>query len=388
MSRVAHPAATLALPLAGADRRTAAALSAIAQDGNNLWLGCDELVEGRVALWRVGRRGNGSFTTPAPVFLGDYVDLFAEAGAKAGKEAEADIEGLCVDDGYLWFVGSHGWKRKRPKMATKERLGVSNNPVRQAVDRLGVVDLDRNRLILGRLPLVDGQPQKTVADGRSAARLAAAPCGNVLLQALSGDPHLGPYLSARIPGKDNGFDIEGLAVRDDRILLGLRGPVLRGFAVILDLAIDEIAPGRLGLRPGLADGPAYRKVFLDLLGLGIRELCLLGDDLLILAGPTMVLDGIVYLFRVRDFMAPGGTSGTDNGDQLLLGGTPGQLGPIECLFRLHVEPGADYAEGIVPFDYGDEPGLLIVYDSPSDSRLLPDPDHPQVVLADFFRMTA
>ena len=40
-----------------------------------------------------------------------------------------------------------------------------------------------------------------------------------------------------IPGKDNGFDMEGLAVDGDRLLLGLRGPVLRGFSEALLIGI-------------------------------------------------------------------------------------------------------------------------------------------------------
>ncbi|MNG03413.1 hypothetical protein D3C84_864920 [compost metagenome] len=35
----------------------------------------------------------------------------------------------------------------------------------------------------------------------------------------------------------------------------------------------------------------YRKHFFALNGLGFRDLCTSGDDLLILAGPTMDLDG-------------------------------------------------------------------------------------------------
>ena len=37
--------------------------------------------------------------------------------------------------------------------------------------------------------------------------------------------------------------------------------------------------------------------FLPLAGLGVRDLHLDGDDLLLLAGPTMVLDGAVRVFR-------------------------------------------------------------------------------------------
>ena len=40
-----------------------------------------------------------------------------------------------------------------------------------------------------------------------------------------------------IPGKDNGIDCEGLAVAGDRVFIGLRGPVLRGWAMIIELQV-------------------------------------------------------------------------------------------------------------------------------------------------------
>ena len=43
-----------------------------------------------------------------------------------------------------------------------------------------------------------------------------------------------------------------------------------------------------------------RKLFLNLDGLGIRDLTLRGDDLLILAGPTMDLSGPAAVFRWAD----------------------------------------------------------------------------------------
>lgn len=72
---------------------------------------------------------------------------------------------------------------------------------------------------------------------RRAAQLRCDDQGNDLTKALRRDGHLRSYFS--IPGKDNGFDIEGLAVVGKKIFLGLRGPVLRGWAVILELALRE-----------------------------------------------------------------------------------------------------------------------------------------------------
>ena len=104
-----------------------------------------------------------------------------------------------------------------------------------------------------------------------------------------------------IPGKDNGLDIEGLAVAEGSVFVGLRGPVLRGWTTLLEMAVgeDDDAPSTLKLKEIGSNGSLYRKHFLDLGGLGVRDLCLDGDDLLILAGPTMDLDGPVTVFRWR-----------------------------------------------------------------------------------------
>src|SRR3546814_13829874 len=108
-----------------------------------------------------------------------------------------------------------------------------------------------------------------------------------------------------VPSKENGFDVEGLAVRGSRVFLGLRGPVLRGWATVVELDLKTPKPGRLKLRRIGAGGERYRKHFLDLDGLGIRELVFDGDDLLVLAGPTMDLDGPVVLFRWSCQLAAG-----------------------------------------------------------------------------------
>lgn len=63
----------------------------------------------------------------------------------------------------------------------------------------------------------------------------------------------------------------------ERLFMGLRGPVLRGWAVILEVELeDNDQPSTLSLK---AIGPSdrlYRKHFLHLGGLGIRDLCAQG----------------------------------------------------------------------------------------------------------------
>jgi len=208
-------------------------------------------------------------------------------------DEEADLEGMAVADGWLRVVGSHGLKRKN---ARADDDHASN------AKRLAKLSLDRNRRLLACLPIEPdggGQPclVREAKDGRRALRLKGDAQTNLLTRALADDPHFGPYMN--IPGKDNGFDIEGLAVNGRRLLLGLRGPVLRGWSALLEIAV-EARGGQLRLVAVDDSGTFVRKHFLQLDGLGIRDLHFCGDDLYILTGPTMVLNG-----EIRGFMWPG-----------------------------------------------------------------------------------
>ena len=212
----------------------------------------------------------------------------------ADADEEADIEGLARAGSFLWAVGSHSLRRKQ----IKEK---HDGP--DAIERLAEVDGQANRQVLLRIPVadVDGVPtlvrELEVGGVRHVAALLGKD-GDDLREVLREDAHLAPFLP--IPGKDNGLDVEGIAVIGDRVYLGLRGPVLRGWAVVLELRpyVDPDDPTRLRLRD-FADGSPYRKHVLDLDGLGVRDLCPDGDDLLVLAGPTMDLDGPVRVYRWR-----------------------------------------------------------------------------------------
>ncbi|MHA6495320.1 DUF3616 domain-containing protein [Pseudomonas borbori] len=233
-----------------------------------------EPVAGEVLRFGKGR----SFT------LADLLDLPGAA------DDEADLEGIALADGYLWMVGSHGLKRKNAK---PDRSDADN------AKRLTKLKLDSNRRLLACVP-VEFDPQgvpclvRSAEDGREALRLKGDAEDNLLTELLADDPHFGPFMA--IPGKDNGFDIEGLAVDGNRLLLGLRGPVLRGWTALLEIAV-EAHGGHLRLVALDEDGTLLRKHFLQLGGLGVRDLHFCGDDLYLLAGPTMVLDGEIRLFK-------------------------------------------------------------------------------------------
>ncbi|MGF1570159.1 MAG: DUF3616 domain-containing protein [Nodosilinea sp.] len=328
---------------------------AITPEGS-LWVGSDEFV----SLERLTPMGHNVYGGHTTFYLKDFVDL-------PGCDSEIDVEGLDYSDGYLWVVGSHSSKRSSTK----------GKKAKKDIQRLAEVEAESNRYLLARLPILNGAIVPTYArseaeqDTLTAAVLAPSGAQNQLMEVLREDEHLGPFLRINLPSKDNGLDIEGLAVHDHHIFLGLRGPVLRGWAIILDIELESPEPGLLALKD-LGDGLRYRKHFVDLNGLGVRELCLHGEDLIILAGPTMELEGAMQVFRLKDVLKHSQDTLWDQ-----------DSGRLEQLFDLPFTLGSDHAEGLalVPcLGYSD--GLMVVYDSPNPNRR----PEPNAIFADVFRL--
>ncbi|TDE30086.1 DUF3616 domain-containing protein [Actinomadura sp. 6K520] len=324
-------------------------LSAVRQDGRCLWVAGDETatVERLTAVHDEDGRVT-AYAGQRTVALADLVPL------PAGPGEEADIEGLARGDGWLWAIGSHSLKRKRIKPGHDDA---------KSRRRLAKVVREDNRFILARLPLVtgdDGLPEPVREDGdRTAAVLGLNK--DSITDLLGDDPHLAPFLA--IPSKDNGIDIEGVAAHGDRLYVGLRGPVLRGWAVLIEIrpGTDPQDPRRLRLLPLSDDGALYHTHFMDLGGLGIRDLCPHGDDLLVLTGPSMDLDGPVRVVRWRGAVTADAPEIVTSGD-------------LEVLGDLPYGDGDDHAEGIAVLEESDGSALrlLVVYDSPAPGRLTED----------------
>lgn len=339
------------------DKELRDGLSVALRMGNTLWLANDESVTiERLTLRPEDSQGKSSFTRDHKQFaLHDFLPMPLPPTSEGDdKLNEADIEGLACDGKYLWLTGSHSLRRKQPK---------EGDGTKKAYKRLASVSADGNRYLLARIPIIpedDGYTLVREAQGKNklhtAAVLRGDVHGNELTELLKQDEHIGPFLA--IPGKDNGFDIEGVAVAGKHLLLGLRGPVLRGWATIIEVClVEDEHPATLRLGPVGKNGELYRKHFLDLRGLGIRDLCVQGDDLLILAGPTMDLDGPVVVYRW-----PGGTRLDD--------GCIVPTAQLEHVFELPFGQGVDHPEGMTLFSTSDgaEEGLLVVHDSASPSR--------------------
>jgi Protein of unknown function (DUF3616) len=354
MTQHARPASVVTLDFqshpasgpAAAAKVIRADLSACDMVGSCLWLGCDEMT----TVERLTTRDGARFAQHRAFSLGRIFDL------PAGDDQEIDIEGLAHDGAYLWITGSHSLKRKKPRRHEKDP--------KEALRRLSIVEADPNRYFLARVPLVpteDGRVHDLARSGISGATAACLPMAsgtNALAKALAADPLFGRFVN--IPCKENGLDIEGIAVRDDRVFLGLRGPVLRGWATIIEVEVRTESSQVLALNPIGPRGEAYRSHFLDLDGLGIRDLTLDGDDLLVLAGPTMDLDGPSRIYHWPSALEAGTCEVV----------THDRLGH---LLDVPYGDGVDRAEGLALIKPdGAARRVLVVYDSPAPSRLHSD----------------
>jgi hypothetical protein len=347
--------------LAHAHEPVRSELSAITSAGSCLFTANDELA----TVERLVRQDDGRYGRHQPFHMADFFEL------PDGGDGGMDIEGLDVADGYLWVVGSHSLSRAKPKPHEHDAA--------EALARLTEVRHRVNRHFLGRVPLVERdqkgvlEPAAEARDGvgkrRRAASLKLSRKGGKLDALLADDIHIGRFMG--VPAKENGFDIEGIAARGDRVFLGLRGPVLRGWAMVLELALEEKKPGQLRPRKIGPDGHRYAKHFLDLAGLGIRELQADGDDLLILAGPTMDLDGPVTLFRWPNFL--------ETTEQNIV-----PASKIEKVLEIPYGAGIEHAEGMCwPGGDGARRELLVVYDMPSPDR---EHDDGATIDADVFSL--
>lgn len=329
-------------------------LSAVVRIDNTLWVANDEsnTIE-RLTLSNTGNENIFHYSDHVQFPIDDFIKLPMPSKNEEGKIDEIDIEGLDFKDDYLWLIGSHSLKRKKPD---------ADKPPEKRLKQLAKISCDGNRFLLARIPLKDKDgiltPVKEMhLAGRNltAAKLHSKTGSNDLIETLTCDDHLEAFF--KIPGKDNGFDIEGLAVdNNNRIFIGLRGPVLRGYAIILELHVktDDNDPSFLKMQPFNNADSKYLKYMLDLGGLGIREISIDGNDMLILAGPTMDLDGPVTIFRWKNYREKnnGGFVETD---------------ALEEILQIPFGKGEDHAEGMTRYSINNNKAatLLLVNDAAS-----------------------
>jgi hypothetical protein len=283
-------------------------LSGVAAVGPCLWTVSDE---GRsVECLAASHRG---YKLHRQVMLDD---LFPDVPGR-DTTAEADLESVDVAHGRLWVCGSHCRVRRQP------------NPKRQEVDAR--VRARPSRCVLGSARLT--------GDGEVEAPGTAVPFrgrGSVRRRLLRND-FIAPFRG--LPSKENGLDIEGLLVFGNRLLLGLRGPVVDSTAIIADI-------GRTSAT-GLFSEPVALH-FLDLHGLGVRDLARWDKDVLVLAGPVSASDGPFRLFRWK----------------------PRRSQRVQKPELVHKWPtGLDHPEGICALERDGKTGLLVLCDTANPARV-------------------
>lgn len=175
---------------------------------------------------------------------------------------ELDIEALAWQPPYLYAVGSHAKKRKKIKSE------VSN---KQNIKRLTRIydEPARNQLFQIRLDKkLNVRQIKTLS----------------LMPIIQNTPILTPFTA--LPGKENGIDIEGMAVSGNHLYIGFRGPVLRGNLVpILKLTLKD--------KKFAVQTPKLKLVNLG--GLGIRDMVAVKDKIYLLSGPIHNIPNIYHI---------------------------------------------------------------------------------------------
>ena len=332
--------------------------SAVVLHGDHLWLGGDE----GTSIDRMTRDADGNFGSHTRFDLAPLLNL-------PGGGEEIDIEGLDVDGGYLWLIGSHSLKRKK---AEADKTAAEN------VKRLASVSADGNRFTLARVPLDPSGAPVAKQGALTVARLQGDARGNLLTEALKKDDHIGRFVPRvlpdgtveGIPSKDNGLDVEGLAVSGNRVFLGLRGPVLRGWTVVIELQVTDGSGGVFRLDTLGASNHKVRRHFLQLEGLGVRDFVIHGKDVFVLAGPTMDLDGPVSIYRWSNALEQGADSLTF-------------LKDLKRVVSVPFGIGTDHAEGLTLVPGGALAGM-VCYDSPDKTRI--EGVNGDGVRADVFRL--
>lgn len=219
----------------------------------------------------------------------DVLELMGDAN-DLGETDEIDLEGVSFEDGHLFLAGSATVKRKKPNRETLEEnllrlhsvVPVSGGKADTKGKRVDFVkgekgdgkwNLHSNLLYRFAVSLEAGRPRFTFVEHHDIRRRIGE--SKLLRRFLP------------IPSKENGLDLEGFVRHQGRNYLGLRGPVLRGHAVVAELDEDfqELTPHFL---------------FLD--GFGIRSMEYFshprwGEGFFLVAGLTMEGTAPFTLFR-------------------------------------------------------------------------------------------
>jgi Protein of unknown function (DUF3616) len=210
---------------------------------------------------------------------------------------EIDIEGIACDGDTVYVMGSHS--AKRPKIDDDE-----NYPKNRQTIEIIVPEPDRDRLFRFCLD----------ADG-NAQDLAETSLRSII------NSHKVLKDFSLLPSKENGVDLEGIAIYNKQLYIGFRGPVLReNWVPVLKCRFAQpVTEAEL--------------VYVQLDGSGFRDITRVEDGFLILAGPVGDAPGLYQVYF------------WDGADCLPGVRTSGKIGQIERLGVIPTDEGAK-AEGL------------------------------------------
>lgn len=276
-------------------------ISAIGAVGDFLVIGSDEVPDRVQLLKRL-----------AP----DRYQVSGKVKLRDGHK-EIDIEGIACDGRTVYVIGSHSYKRHNLK---DDKTRGENR------EQLTETELEQSRNALYRFNL---DPQGNASDPE---KIDVRPI-------IEDDKILGAF--SKIPSKENGVDIEGIATDGKWLYLGFRGPMLDNtFVPVLRIKFDSPQ----------AD---HELRFVSLGGRGIRDLARVQNGFLVLAGPVGDGPGSYQLYH---------WDGED-----VVPGTDRPAGKVKLLGDLAAEPHGGKAEGLVVVsEVGPVYDLIVVYDGVSN----------------------
>jgi Protein of unknown function (DUF3616) len=189
-----------------------------------------------------------------------YAQFFSIEGTviKPGKvirlvdenaKGDPDAEGACYNKGYFYVTGSHGRSRHHPEKNSDPSYMVFRFPVDE----------------------VTGKPTFDVSEDKVSGVEMSRRLRDVIKDKVSA------FYDQ--PLSENGVNIEGIAVKDGRMYLGLRGPSDNGEAFILSVDSEAVFTPDKSLNASSSQlhlGPYT----------GIRDLAAVSDGLLVLTGPV------------------------------------------------------------------------------------------------------
>ena len=167
------------------------------------------------------------------------------------EKEEIDLEDIAHENNTCYVIGSHALVRKKVKQS-KEYI--------ENLERLKTIKAapTRNQILKFTFDVGENENIQTEVESKS------------LQEILQKDEILNIF--THIPSKENGVDIEAIAVEGEQLYLGFRGPVLRSnYVPVMITTFDNLSQ--------------YKLHYVNMGGRGVRGMTKVKDGFLLIGGP-------------------------------------------------------------------------------------------------------